>query len=62
VKVKSHPDYERMLAAMKLLLPHAASFRKVCYRCAVTSFAHEIVSGEGARLFGGRWNPVGLSA
>jgi RES domain-containing protein len=58
VKVKSHPDYERMLAAMQLLLPHAVSLRKVCYRCVTTSFAHDIVSGEGARNFGGRWNPV----
>ena len=36
----------------------------VGYRSATPKYAREkdIVSGQGSRLFGGRWNPIGLAA
>ena len=33
----------------------------IVYRLATSQFAEDL-SGEGARIFGGRWNPVGLAA
>jgi RES domain-containing protein len=30
------------------------------YRITMPQHAHDALSGEGARLFGGRWNPKGL--
>lgn len=37
-----------------------ASFRMV-WRITTRRFADQAFSGEGARLYGGRWNPVGQS-
>jgi RES domain-containing protein len=34
----------------------------VFYRLVQARWAHDAMSGEGARLAGGRWNPSGLSA
>jgi RES domain-containing protein len=52
-------SYRRLLSAVKPLVPHGRPLNGVWYRCVETSFAHEIISGEGARLHGGRWNPAG---
>jgi RES domain-containing protein len=52
-------NYSRILATVKSVARHAQSLTGVWYRCVETSFTHEIVSGEGARLHGGRWNPLG---
>ncbi|MCB1061643.1 MAG: RES family NAD+ phosphorylase [Verrucomicrobiae bacterium] len=30
-----------------------------CYRIVTPRYAHSALSGEGARLYGGRWNPPG---
>lgn len=56
---KPHPNYSRILSAVKPLAAHARLLNGVWYRCVETSFAHEIISGEGAREHGARWNPVG---
>ena len=56
---KPHPNYSRILGAVQPLAAHARPLSGVWYRCVETSFAHEIVSGEGARTHGARWNPIG---
>jgi RES domain-containing protein len=38
---------------------HAAPYETTLYRCVETTFAHDFVSGKGAQLHGGRWNPKG---
>jgi RES domain-containing protein len=59
METKPHPNYSRILGAVKPLAAHARHLSGVWYRCVETSFAHEIISGEGARVHGARWNPVG---
>ena len=56
----SAPRYSRILKALKPLSAHARHVIGVWYRCVETSFADEIISGEGARMHGGRWNPKGI--
>ena len=57
--IKPHLNYSRILLAVTALAWHARPLSGVWYRCVETSFAHEIISGEGARTHGARWNPVG---
>jgi RES domain-containing protein len=59
MEIKPHPNYRRILLAVNSLSAPAQALNSVWYRCVETSFAHEIVSGEGARRHGGRWNPIG---
>lgn len=59
MSVKPHPNYSRILTTVKSLAVRGRALTGVWYRCVETSFAHEIVSGEGARTHGARWNPLG---
>ena len=36
-------------------------YRGVTFRSAALEFARDFLSGEGSRLFGGRWNPPGFA-
>ncbi len=57
--IAPHPEYERILAAVRPLVARAAPVSGDFFRCVSHEFAHDFVSGEGARLHGGRWNGQG---
>ena len=59
MKPSSHPDYAKIIAALRPLKVRAAPYAATLYRCVETAFAHDFVSGKGAQLHGGRWNPKG---
>jgi RES domain-containing protein len=59
MKPAPHPDYAKMIAALRPLKAHAAPCTATLYRCVEITFAHDFVSGKGAQLHGGRWNPKG---
>lgn len=57
-----HPDSVRLGCAIDRALPSAVRVRAHLYRAAAARRANRIdlISGEGSRLFGGRWNPPHL--
>ena len=59
MSVQPYPDYPAILAVLESLLKHAKPLQAVWYRCVETSFASQMLSGEGARQHGGRWNAIG---
>jgi RES domain-containing protein len=59
MQIKPHPNYSRIALAVKSLEFHGQPLSGIWYRCVEASFANEIISGQGARMHGGRWNPIG---
>jgi RES domain-containing protein len=53
------PRYATILEALRPLARLARGFEGTLFRCVETAFAHDLVSGVGARIHGGRWNPKG---
>lgn len=60
--MKPHPESARLAAALRRVPPRA--FSGIVFRSASPAFAasRELLSGEGVRRHGGRWNPPGLFA
>jgi hypothetical protein len=56
---RAHPDYPEVLKALGPLRRLTQRFEGTLFRCVETAFAHDLVSGKGAQLHGGRWNPKG---
>jgi RES domain-containing protein len=56
-----HPDYAHFRAVITLLAAYSGTFNGVLYRACTPAYAntHDLLTGEGARKFGGRWNPPG---
>jgi hypothetical protein len=59
MKPGPHPDYGKVLDALRPLKVQAAPYAATLYRCVEATFAHDFASGKGAQLHGGRWNPRG---
>lgn len=59
MKARAHPDYPEILKALGPLRRLARRFEGTLFRCVETAFARDLVSGIGAQLHGGRWNPKG---
>src|SRR5437870_6910515 len=59
-----NPEYVRFVAAMRRARRLAAPWSGVVYRATSPHYAssRDLVSGEGARLHGGRWNAPGTFA
>lgn len=57
--LSDHPDFDQLLRRVTALLAHAASLREVVFRCSEPTYATEVdlLTGEGSRQHGGRWNP-----
>jgi len=59
-----HPDYKKFLGVLQGALPAAASFHGTLYRACDPMYANtrDLLSGQGSRNDGGRWNARGSFA
>ena len=60
----SHPDYPDLVAALRRASATTASFRGTLYRACDPTYANtrDLLTGEGSRRHGGRWNGPGTFA
>jgi RES domain-containing protein len=58
-RVNAHPDFAQLFRRIAALMTHAVSLERVVFRCSDPMYAieHDLLTGEGSRQFGGRWNP-----
>lgn len=59
--VEPHEDFDRITAGLEACLSRATSWEGWVYRSAAPRYSGDgdIVTGEGSRRMGGRWNPPG---
>lgn len=57
--INDHPDFDQLLRRIAALVAHAGSLREVVFRCSEPTYAtkDDLLTGEGSRKHGGRWNP-----
>ncbi len=57
------PTLEQLKSRLTNLLSTAAEFAQAAYRSSAPAYANEtdLLTGEGSRRFGGRWNPIGIT-
>jgi RES domain-containing protein len=57
--ISNHPDFEQLSRRVVALIAHAGSLRQVVFRSCEPTYAtkDDLLSGEGGRIHGGRWNP-----
>jgi RES domain-containing protein len=55
---------EQLKTRLTRLLPSATAFEEIVYRSSTPEYAREsdLLTGEGSRRNGGRWNPIGITA
>jgi RES domain-containing protein len=60
----SGPTLNQFRTRLTRLLPLAAAFAETVYRSSTPQYVNEsdLLTGEGSRRNGGRWNPVGVAA
>jgi RES domain-containing protein len=60
----SGPTLKQLKSRLDRLLPLATAFNGIGYRSSTPEYATEadLLTGEGSKLHGGRWNPVGIAA
>ena len=54
-----HPDFDQYLHRISIIVTRAGRVADVVFRCAEPTYATEadLLTGEGSRINGGRWNP-----
>lgn len=59
-----HADRDRLVERLGVLRSEAVPFTGIIFRSTTPKYATEddLVTGEGSRRLGGRWNPIGLAA
>jgi RES domain-containing protein len=57
--LKPHPEFDAVLEIVRSLSLCQSKFRGHGYRCVDAKFAHDLLSGKGSFLHGGRWNAPG---
>lgn len=58
--VSNHADFDSLLGRVAMIRARAASLRTVVFRCTEPTYAtaDDLLTGEGSRGHGGRWNPL----
>jgi RES domain-containing protein len=54
---------EQIMSRLERLLPSSSAFAETVYRSCTPKYANEpdLLTGEGSRRHGGRWNPIGIA-
>lgn len=57
--VSDHPDFDQLLRRVSAFVPRADLLCQVVFRCNEPVYAtkEDLLTGEGSRRYGGRWNP-----
>ena len=57
------PTLKQLKDRLERLLSSATKFSGVAYRSSTPEYATEadLLTGEGSKLYGGRWNPIGIA-
>ena len=57
--ISDHPDFDQLLRRVVTLVAQVGSLREVVFRCSEPTYAtkDDLLTGEGSRKHGGRWNP-----
>lgn len=58
------PTIDQLKSRLTRLLPSSVPFADTVYRSSTPKYANEtdLLTGEGSRRNGGRWNPIGIAA
>ena len=64
MSIQPHPEYARLARFFRRIRAEAESWSGAVFRSTTPSYARsaDLVSGQGARLHGGRWNAPGTFA
>lgn len=58
-RISHHPDFDQLLGGVAAVVDRASALLEVVFRCTEPTYAtkDDMLTGEGSRRHGGRWNP-----